>query len=207
MDLDHLLAFNVALLVALASPGPALLYALRTTLSSGRGAGVATGCGLAAMAAAWTAMALLGLDGLFRLFPWAYTTIKVLGAGYLIYVAWSTWRSAADPIGDTAQARAGARRRAFLRGLLVNLANPKSVLFSAAVLVVIFPPEMTAAQKALIVGNHFLIEVIAYTAFALLLSTEPVSRRYLRAKPLLDRAAALVLGGLGLRLLFDQGRA
>ena len=93
------------------------------------------------------------------------------------------------------------------RALLVNLANPKSVLFSAAVLVVIFPPEITAAQKALIVGNHFLIEVIAYTAFALLLSTEPVSRRYLRAKPLLDRAAALVLGGLGLRLLFDQGRA
>ena len=207
MGLDHLLAFNLALLVALASPGPALLYALRTTLSSGRTAGIATGCGLAAMAAAWTAMALLGLDGLFRLFPWAYTSIKIIGAGYLIYVAWSTWRSAADPIGEASEKPARAKRRAFLRGLLVNLANPKSVLFSAAVLVVIFPPGITAADKALIVGNHFLIEVIAYSAFAFLLSTEPVSRSYLRAKPLLDRAAALVLGGLGLRLMLDQERS
>ncbi len=207
MELDHLLAFNLALLVALASPGPALLYALRTTLSSGRSAGVMTGCGLAFMAAGWTAMALLGLDGLFRLFPWAYTTIKIVGAAYLIYVAWITWRTAYDPIGDAASNGAGTRRRAFLRGLLVNLANPKSVLFSAAVLVVIFPPEITLAQKALIVGNHFLIEVIAYSAFALLLSTEPVSRGYLRMKPLFDRASALVLGGLGLRLILDQERS
>ena len=43
-------------------------------------------------------MALVGLDGLFKLFPWAYATFKVAGALYLLYVAWTTWRGANDPV-------------------------------------------------------------------------------------------------------------
>ena len=101
MDAEHLLAFNLALLAAIASPGPALLYALRMTLGGGRAAGIATGCGLAVMAATWTLMALLGLDGLFRLFPWAYTAFKIAGALYLLYVAWTTWRGARDQAAPT----------------------------------------------------------------------------------------------------------
>ncbi|MCP4385089.1 MAG: LysE family transporter [Hyphomicrobiales bacterium] len=200
MNIEHLAAFNLALLVALISPGPALLYALRTTLSSGRAAGVATGCGLATMAATWTLMALLGLDGVFRLFPWAYTVCKILGALYLIMVAWKTWRAAADPIETSAQPNA----RAFLGGLLINLANPKAVLFAAAVLVVIFPIGLSATQKAIIVGNHLIVEIVAYSSFALMLSTRSVSRQYLRAKPVLDRIAAAVLGTLGMRLILDR---
>lgn len=200
MDLTHIIAFNLALLAALVSPGPALLYSIRMTLTGGRAAGIATGCGLALMAATWTLMALLGLDGLFRLFPWAYTTMKVLGALYLIYIAWTTWRGATRPIGEVARPNA----RAFVGGVLVNLANPKSVLFAAAVLVVIFPPGLTAAQKAIIFGNHLIVEVIAYSTFAVMLSTQTVSNRYLRVKPILDRITAVVLGGLGIRLVLDR---
>ena len=200
MEAAHFIAFNLALLAAIASPGPAMLYAVRATLSGGRKVGISTGCGLGLMAALWTLMALIGLDGLFTLFPWAYTTFKIAGALYLLYVAWSTWRGASDPV----EASDRPHARAFLGGLLVNLANPKSVLFAAAVLVVIFPPELTVAQKAVIFGNHLAIELIAYTSFALLLSTEPVSRRYLRAKPVLDRIAAAVLGALGVRLILER---
>lgn len=200
VDVHQIIAFNLVLLAALASPGPALLYALRTSLASGRAAGVASGWGLAVMAAAWTLMALLGLDALFRLFPWAYSTFKVVGALYLIYLAWSTWRGAAKPVGDSARPNA----RAFLGGLLVNLANPKSALFAAAVLVVIFPQGLTATDKAVIVGNHLMVEILAYTGFALVLSTRSVGKRYIRAKPVLDRIAAAILGGLGLRLMLDR---
>ncbi len=200
MDAGHLLAFNMALLVALASPGPALLYALRTTLGSGRAAGIATGCGLAFMAATWTLMALLGLDGLFRLFPWAYAACKIIGSLYLIHIALSTWRGAADPVRESARPNA----RAFFGGLLVNLANPKSVLFAAAVLVVIFPPSLTQVQKMVIAGNHLIVEIIAYTGFALVLSRPSVSRQYLRAKPVLDRVTAIVLGAFGVRLILDR---
>ena len=57
----QLLAFDIALLVAIASPGPALLMAIRTTLSGGRTAGIAVGAGLGLMAASWTLTALLAL--------------------------------------------------------------------------------------------------------------------------------------------------
>ncbi|MEM7225814.1 MAG: LysE family transporter [Pseudomonadota bacterium] len=200
MSIEHLLAFNLALLAALVSPGPALLYAVRATLGGGRAAGLATGCGLATMAAAWTLMALLGLEGLFRLFPWAYTSFKVIGALYLLYLAWSAWRGARHPIGQAAR----PKTRAFVGGLLVNLANPKSVLFSAAVLVVIFPAGLTVTDKAIIVANHLAVEVMAYGAFALLLSTQAVGQRYLRLKPMFDRLSALILGGLGLRLMVER---
>lgn len=200
MELHQIVAFNLALMAALASPGPAFLYALRTTLNGGRVTGVAAGCGLATMAAAWTWMALMGLDGLFRLFPWAYAAFKTLGAAYLIYLAWRTWRGAGKPTGESP--RPGAR--AFLGGVLVNLANPKSVLFAAAVLVVIFPPGLGMAEKALIAGNHLAVEIAAYGAIALFLGTRPVGKAYLRAKPALDRITAAILGGLGVRLMLDR---
>ncbi len=200
MTLAHLIAFNLTLLAAWASPGPAMLVALRTTLASGRMAGIVTGAGLATMAAIWTGAALVGLAGLFALVPPAYVALKTAGAAYLIWIAWRTWKSARDPIGQTDRPHG----RAFLSGLLVNAANPKSVLFAGAVLIVIFPPDMTAAQKGLIVLNHLLFELLAYTILALALATEAVSRRYLAAKHILDRVAAGVLGALGLRLLIEK---
>ncbi|MDM8165544.1 LysE family translocator [Roseovarius sp.] len=200
MDPAHLIAFNLTLLAALASPGPAMLMALRTTLVEGRTAGILTGLGLGTVAAAWTGAALLGLDVIFTLFPWAYMSLKIIGAAYLIYLAVSIWREAKTPL-DSAQA---PRRRPFVSGLLVNFANPKSVLFASAVLVVIFPRDMNLAQKALIVGNHMLVEFAAYTAFACALSTRAARDGYLRLKPVLDRIAAGVLGALGLKLAFDR---
>jgi threonine/homoserine/homoserine lactone efflux protein len=200
MDIAHLAAFNVALAAAFASPGPALLYWIRSTLSGGRAIGIATGCGLATMASTWTLTALLGLEGVLRLFPGAYAAMKLAGAAYLLWLAWQTWRHASQPITPAARPRA----RAFMGGVLVNLANPKSVFFAAAVLVVIFPPGLSVGDKALIVGNQLLIEVAAYTALAFALTRRAVADRYLRAKPALDRIAATVLGALGLRLLLDR---
>ena len=202
IDATHLIAFNLTLLAAMASPGPALLLALRTSLAYGPVAGIATGAGLGLMAAAWTAAALLGLGLVFTLFPFAYVAIKTLGALYLIWIAYTLWRDARKPLSQSGPAL--PRGRAFRTGLLVNLGNPKSVLFASAVLLVIFPADLGLAAKALIVANHFLVELAVYTGFALLLSTPPARAGYLRAKPLLDRIAASVLGLLGLRLLLDR---
>jgi threonine/homoserine/homoserine lactone efflux protein len=202
MEITQIVAFNLTLLAALASPGPAMLLAIRATLSGGRGHGLATGFGLGTMAAIWTLLALLGLDAIFTLFPWAYLAMKLTGAAYLLWIAWGMWRNAAAPM-DT-HGKPIPRRHAFQTGLLVNLANPKSVLFAASVLVVIFPPDMTLAQKALIVGNHMVVEWIAYSLFALALSTKPARDGYLRLKPVFDRLAAAILGMLGLRLLTDR---
>lgn len=198
MDTHHLLAFNLALLVAIASPGPALLVAIRTNLGAGRRSGLAVGYGLGLMAATWTLMAILGLDWIFKVVPWLYAVVKIAGAGYLLYVAWNMWRGARSPVDVTAQ----KTQHAFWSGLLVNLLNPKAVLFSAAVLIVIFPGKLSLTDGAILVINHMLVEWGFYTVLAFILSTKAISTRYLQAKVYIDRFAAVVLGGLGARLLF-----
>ncbi|GAA6207736.1 LysE family translocator [Cognatishimia sp. WU-CL00825] len=202
MDLTHVIAFNLTLLAAIASPGPAMLFAIRSTLTGGLRQGLITGAGLGVMAAAWTGLALLGLDTVFALFPWAYLALKITGAGYLIWIAIGMWRHARKPL--VTQTAPLPKRRAFVAGLSVNLANPKSVLFASAVLLVIFPREISGAEKAFVVANHLAVELICYTGFALLLSTAPARDGYLRLKPVFDRVAAAVLGALGLRLLLDR---
>ncbi|KPA22244.1 Threonine efflux protein [Shimia sp. SK013] len=200
MELTHIIAFNIALLAAIASPGPAFLVAVKTAVSSGRRAGIAVGMGLGLMAALWTGAALFGLEIVFVAFPWAYTAVKTIGALYLLYIAFGMWRGARDPL--TADVKPA--RHAFRQGILINLMNPKSVLFAAAVLVVIFPPNMTFSENLLVLANHLVVEWIVYSAIAIGMSTEAVSRRYLRGKLWLDRIAASVLGALGLRLLMDR---
>ncbi|WP_367181079.1 LysE family translocator [uncultured Tateyamaria sp.] len=197
---SELLAFNTVLLAALASPGAAMLFITRMTVASGRIAGIATGLGLGTAAAMWTLAALLGLEAVFALFPWTYTALKLGGAAYLIWIAIQTWRSARDPLGDAPTARG----RAFLSGLLVNAGNPKSMLFAAAIIVVVFPQGLAAADIAVIVFNHWLLELVFYTGLSVLLSSTPARRGYISLKPLLDRIAATLLGALGVRLILEK---
>ena len=200
MGIEHLIAFNIVLWAAIISPGPAFLVAVQTSLTAGRRAGIATGLGLATMAVIWTTFALLGLEVVFAVVPWAYTAVKTLGAAYLLYVAWGMWRGARDPI------TGGAKpvRHAFRQGMLINLLNPKSVLFAAAILVVVFPADMSLLDGAIIILNHLIVEIAFYSCLALAMTTETVQQRYLQAKLYLDRAAALVLGALGVRLLVSR---
>jgi threonine/homoserine/homoserine lactone efflux protein len=130
MGWDHLFAFNIALITAIVTPGPALLHSIRTTLAGGRAAGFATGLGLAVMAACWTLLAL----------------------------------------------------------------------FAAAVLVVIFPPNLAVGEMALIAINHLLIEILFFGAFAFAIAAPTVSAGYIRAKPIFERIAAVVMATLGVRL-------
>lgn len=201
MELSHVIVFNFTLLAAIASPGPSLVFLIRSTLSGGRRVGMITAAGLGCMAATWTLAALLGLDGVFLLFPWAYATLKTFGALYLIWLAITTWRQARASLGEAPEP---SGHQAFLSGVMVNLGNPKSVIFAAAVLLVIFPPDLTGAERALIFANHLMVELTVQPALVLILSTGAVRNRYLNAKPAFDRFAAALMGALGLRLLIDR---
>ena len=200
MEWTHIAAFNATLVASMLVPGPALLYALRQSIAGGFRTGAATGLGLATVATTWTLAALLGLEALFVAFPYAFVALKVVGALYLMWIAFGLWKNAAAPLSnETSQ-----HRRAFIGGMLINLANPKSVLFSASVVVVIFPQGLTMTDIGLILANNFAIEAGGYLCFAALLATPPARTGYLKLKPVFERVAATVLGLLGLRLLFSR---
>ena len=86
----------------------------------------------------------------------------------------------------------------------MNLFNPKSVLYAAAVLVTVFPAGIGLADSIVIVANHFLVEIAFYTALASGMSTQVVAKRYMQATIYIDRAAAAVLGALGVRILVSR---
>ncbi|MEM9707107.1 MAG: LysE family translocator [Pseudomonadota bacterium] len=208
MTLEQFLAFNAILLAALLTPGPAMLAMLHTAMSDGRRAGLALGLGLATMACAWLLAAALGLQAIFAAFPWAYSTMKVAGALYLLYFAWKTWgrNDHTDPYtnerdpGAVRNAHAGA----FLSGIFINSLNPKSVLFAGAVLVVVFPAGISMGQGAFLVANQMVVEAAFYSAAVLLVSRPVIMRRYVAARKTFDRICSLVLGAFGLKLLLSR---
>ena len=201
LTLAQLIAFNLTLLAAMASPGPAFLLVLRNSMADGRRAGILTGLGLSVIATVWTSAALLGLAALFDLLPWLYGAMKLGGAIYLLYLAWSMWRGASQPLETGTKP---SHKRAFRSGVIVNISNPKSVLFAGAVIVVIFPSGLSLGDSALIISNHFIVEITVYSAMAFGLSTPRARAAYLRVKTWADRIASGVMAALGLRLLLER---
>lgn len=197
MEAAHLLAFNVVLAAVILTPGPARVARLHATLIEGRVAGFATGAGLALVAAGWTGLALLGLDRIFILVPWAHIGLKGAGASYLVWLGVRTIADATAPLPAPRVPRHGVCG-ALLRGAAINLANPKSILFAASALIVVFQPDLSPHAMALVMADHLAVELAFYAALA----TRPSARAaYLRAKATFDRVTGAAMVALGLRLL------
>lgn len=197
MDWAALAAFNIAILGALASPGPAFIAMVRTAFAQGRAAALRCGIGLAFAAVFWTLLALAGLSVIFSLVPFAFLALKLLGAGYLIWLAIALWRNADTP----ADAQPPTRLTGFRLGLVTNLANPKAVFFIAAIFTTVFPVMPQGKAAALIVANHLALEVTWYIGVALIFSTPRARAAYMRLKSRFDRMAALLLGALAFRVV------
>ena len=204
MDITAITTFNIVLLVAILSPGPAFLFIMTTSLSHGRAAGFAAGLGLGTMAAIWTLLAILGLEALIGLVPGLYISIRIAGALYLLWIAVGLWRDAGPSadVSDRMVSMSGGMHRLFLRGFLINLMNPKSVVFAASVIVMIFPPDISLAAMMIVPVNHLLIEYVVYFVFAFVFSRPMVRRGYLARRVLFNRVAAIAMAGLALRMGF-----
>ena len=166
MQIDHIRAFNVALFVALISPEPSFLIVLRSGLHFGKPAGLAVGMGRGLVAAFWTLAALASVDGLFQLFPWAYSALKIAGALYLIVLACGLWKQVANPIVSVhpVSKMPSAVGTWLFPGVLASLLHSNSVIFAAVVLIVIFPQDLRTREKAFIVSNHLVLGWVLYGA-------------------------------------------
>ena len=84
LDSASIITFNLVLLAAILSLGPTFLFIMTTSLSRGRAVGFAAGLGLGSMAALWTLLAVLVLEGLMAVAPGFYLAIRIAGAFYLL---------------------------------------------------------------------------------------------------------------------------
>lgn len=198
VTLAQLVLFVGTLAVAILSPGPGVIAVSQSAFAMGRARALPYGWGLALGASLWCLFALAGLTVLFRVVPWTYVALKVLGGAYLVWIAWKMWKHAPDPLPDPADKRFGS---GFWGGLILNLSNPKPALFYSAVLLSIFPATLSLGDKAAIYLTAVSVELVFYTALATLMALPLLRRRYYAAKFWIDRVAAGLIGLLGISLI------
>src|SRR3954471_13319015 len=124
-----LLGLALVHLLAVASPGPSTVLVIQTAAGSGRRAGLIAAFAMMLGALAWAAAALYGLQALFAQFAWLYRVLQIAGGVFLVYLAVMIWRHAGDPLPEIAKMAHGSDRQIFARALLLQLGNPKIMVF------------------------------------------------------------------------------
>ena len=205
MDIVLALAtLGVVQLLAAISPGQSFLFIARTAVAAGRGPALAATLGMALGAAVWAVAAMLGMAVVLQQAAWAYMLLKLAGGLYLLYLGAMLWLHAADPmeIGDS-----GARRTplmaALRRGFLVQIANPKVVVFFGSIFFALLPAQAPPWAMVAAVVIVFVNEASWFTTVSLLLSAPRARGAFLRFKTALDRTMAGALGLIGARLIAD----
>lgn len=135
--------FLLALAMVYLLPGPDMILLLHTGAREGVRAALSTALGLALARACHVALAATGLALLFRTAPWTFDAVRVVGGLYLAWIGLRLLRAPLEPpaAATSAPAIAGAGWRAFRRGLLTNLLNPKALLFCSVLLPQFIQPQ------------------------------------------------------------------
>jgi len=194
--------FGAAVLLAL-SPGPDNVFVLMQSATHGRRAGLLVTLGLCTGLLGHTAAVALGLAAVLAATPWAFWVIKLLGAAYLLYLAWGAWHAPVGPI-DSTRVPALRPLAAYGRGIVMNLTNPKVALFFLAFLPQFVEPARGPIWTQILqLGALFMVAtLLIFGAFAWFAGWIGAAlRQSTRAQRLLNRAAAVVFAGLAARLV------
>lgn len=168
VDPQLYVAFCGVMAVLAVTPGPANLFSIATGMERGRRAVLLAVAGMNGATLVWFGAAALGLGALVTAFPEAFRWIAIAGAVYVGWLGVSSIRGALRPPAPSeGSVRAvQTRRPAFVDGFLVQLANPKAVLFFTAVLPPFLDVDRPAApQLALFAAAVILMDVVTMTTY------------------------------------------
>ena len=206
MEPQTLAAFFATALFLAIVPGPDNVFVLTQSALRGKRAGLWVVLGLCSGLLVHTAAVALGVAALFERSRLAFDLLKYAGVAYLLYLAWQSLRAPAMTADDGAGERGGAGKL-YLRGIVMNVANPKVSIFFLA-----FLPQFVDKQagsvtlQMLALGATFIVAT-ALVFGALALSAGAVGQRFARsqrAQRWMNRAAAAVFAGLAAKLATAQ---
>jgi threonine/homoserine/homoserine lactone efflux protein len=205
MDLALSLAtLAVVQLMAVISPGQSFLFVARTAVAAGRAPALVATLGMAVGSCVWAIAAMLGMAVVLQQAAWAYTLLKLAGGLYLLYLALMLWRHAPDPI---EVGESGARRTrltvSLRQGFLIQIANPKVVVFFGSIFFALLPAQAPLWAMLVAICIVFVNEAAWYATVSMLLSAPRPRSAFLRFKTVLDRTMAGALGLIGARLIAD----
>jgi threonine/homoserine/homoserine lactone efflux protein len=166
VDPARFAAYASVTAVMVVAPGPANLFAIATGARRGRGAVLAAVAGMNLGNVVWWTAAGLGLSALALAFPGLFRILAWLGAAYVGWLGLRALLSARRDGEGAAHAPETAGRSAFRDGLVVQLSNPKALLFTTAVLPpFIDPARPVIAQLLLFAAFGMGGDIVAMTAY------------------------------------------
>jgi threonine/homoserine/homoserine lactone efflux protein len=147
--------FAATAIALLLVPGPAVLYVVTRSIEMGRGGGLASVAGITTGTVTYVALAAAGLSSLMLASTFAFDALKYVGAAYLVLlgVRRLVGRGLEEP---HAEAAPRTRRRAYTQGVVVNLTNPKTIVFIFAFIPQFIDPHASHAWlQVLVLGLSF----------------------------------------------------
>jgi threonine/homoserine/homoserine lactone efflux protein len=197
-----LASFIAAASLLTIAPGLDTALVLRTAAHGGPRPAALTSLGIAVGCFSWATLVAVGLGALLAASQVAYTTLRWIGAAYLVYIGYQMLRNPRRSFLPEARHTDGGQR-AFSTGLLTNLLNPKVGVFYVSFLPQFVPQEVPVAPYILLLGAiHALLGLIWFAC--LIAATQPITR-FLKRPPVVRTCDRLTGGmfiafGIGLAL-------
>ena len=202
-DFAHWAAFFAAALVLNLAPGPDIAFILGQTARGGRRAGFAAMFGIWTGAGGHVLMAALGLSAVLAASATAFTAVKWIGAGYLIWLGLNALLRPGGGFGTSGAVALQSRGRIYRQGVLVALLNPKVAIFFLAFLPQFVVPGAGPVPAQLFLHGMLIIAVAALVEPPLVMLGARLARG-IQARPgigvWLDRTLGVLLVGLGVKL-------
>jgi threonine/homoserine/homoserine lactone efflux protein len=164
----RLIAFALTASVVIAIPGPSVLFVVGRALGGGRRVALLSVAGNALGEYVQVIAVAFGIGALAEQSVAVFTTIKLLGGIYLIYLGFKTFRRRGLMASDFSEGQGGSHRRSFVEGFVVGVTNPKTVIFLAAILPQFTRQGANLPLQILLLGVIFMaIALVSDSAWAL----------------------------------------
>ncbi|NCB13352.1 MAG: LysE family translocator, partial [Erysipelotrichia bacterium] len=137
LEIDSLIAFFTASILLALIPGPDNIYVLTQSIMQGKKAAFMIIFGLCTGLLFHTLMVVIGVSLIFQTSLFAFTLLKIVGATYLLYLAWQLFRSSNSKLKFSKNILVDYKKL-YLKGIFMNITNPKVFIFFLA-----FFPQFT----------------------------------------------------------------
>lgn len=203
MSIESIFTFIIASSLISLAPGPDNIFVLTQSALYGRKSGVIVTLGLCTGLIVHTTAVALGVAAIFQASALAFNILKFVGAAYLIYLAWQAF--SAKPSGlDSSGGSSLSAKGLYLRGIIMNITNPKVSIFFLA-----FLPQFTNPQDGNLIIQFLSLGIIfifvALTVFCGIAFLAGTLGSWLTDSPknqtYLNRVAGVVFIGLSLKLV------
>ena len=202
LPIETLLTFFAAAILLGLAPGPDNIFVLTQAAVRGRMAGIVIMLGLCTGLIAHTMAVAFGVAVIFQTSALAFSTLKYIGAAYLIYLAWQAFKaSAIDP--EDNQKSAEPFKKLYTRGIIMNITNPKVSIFFLAFLPQFTDPQLgPVSLQMLLLGGLFIVATfLVFGVIALLAGTlGQFLFRSPKVQKAMNRGSAFIFVALAMRL-------